>query len=52
MTGEIDLDQLASLIDARTKMVCCTGASNFLRDQAPHGGPARGPPVRVRWSPR
>ena len=29
-TGELDLDHLASLIDARTKLVCCTGASNFL----------------------
>jgi cysteine desulfurase/selenocysteine lyase len=23
--GELDLDHLASLIDARTKLVCCTG---------------------------
>ena len=30
VTGELDLDHLASLIDARTKLVCCTGASNFL----------------------
>jgi cysteine desulfurase/selenocysteine lyase len=29
-TGQLDLDHLASLIDARTKLVCCTGASNFL----------------------
>jgi cysteine desulfurase/selenocysteine lyase len=29
VTGELDLDHLASLIDARTKLVCCTGASNF-----------------------
>jgi cysteine desulfurase / selenocysteine lyase len=29
-SGELDLDHLASLIDARTKLVCCTGASNFL----------------------
>jgi cysteine desulfurase / selenocysteine lyase len=29
-TGELDLEHLASLIDARTKVVCCTGASNFL----------------------
>jgi cysteine desulfurase/selenocysteine lyase len=28
-TGELDLDHLASLVDARTKLVCCTGASNF-----------------------
>jgi cysteine desulfurase / selenocysteine lyase len=30
VTGELDLDHLASLVDARTKLVCCTGASNFL----------------------
>jgi cysteine desulfurase / selenocysteine lyase len=30
ITGELDLGHLASLIDARTKLVCCTGASNFL----------------------
>jgi cysteine desulfurase / selenocysteine lyase len=30
VTGELDLVHLASLIDARTKLVCCTGASNFL----------------------
>ena len=29
-TGALDLDHLASLIDARTKLVCCTAASNFL----------------------
>jgi len=29
-TGELDLDHLRSLIDDRTKLVCCTGASNFL----------------------
>ena len=29
-TGELDLDHLASLVDSRTKLVCCTGASNFL----------------------
>ena len=29
-TGELDLAHLASLIDVRTKLVCCTGASNFL----------------------
>jgi len=29
-TGDLDLDHLASLIDARTKLVCVTGASNFL----------------------
>jgi Aminotransferase class-V len=34
-TGELDLDHLASLIDARTKLVCCTGASNFLGTRIP-----------------
>jgi len=34
-TGELDLDHLASLIDARTKLVCCTGASNFLGTRTP-----------------
>jgi cysteine desulfurase / selenocysteine lyase len=33
--GELDLDHLASLIDARTKLVCCTGASNFLGTKTP-----------------
>jgi cysteine desulfurase/selenocysteine lyase len=35
LTGELDLDHLASLIDARTKLVCCTGASNFLGTRVP-----------------
>ena len=35
LTGELDLDHLASLIDARTKLVCCTGASNFLGTRPP-----------------
>jgi cysteine desulfurase/selenocysteine lyase len=30
VTGELDLAHLASLIDGRTKLVCVTGASNFL----------------------
>jgi cysteine desulfurase/selenocysteine lyase len=34
-TGQLDLDDLASLIDARTKLVCCTGASNFLGTRTP-----------------
>ena len=34
-SGELDLDHLASLIDARTKLVCCTGASNFLGTRNP-----------------
>lgn len=29
-TGRLDLDHLASLVDSRTRLVCCTGASNFL----------------------
>jgi cysteine desulfurase / selenocysteine lyase len=29
------MDHLASLIDARTKLVCCTGASNFLGTKTP-----------------
>jgi cysteine desulfurase / selenocysteine lyase len=29
VTGCLDLEHLASLVDARTKLVCCTGASNF-----------------------
>jgi cysteine desulfurase/selenocysteine lyase len=36
-TGELDLDHLASLVDARTKLVCCTGASNFLGTRNPLG---------------
>ena len=36
-TGELDLDHLASLIDSRTKLVCCTGASNFLGTRNPLG---------------
>jgi cysteine desulfurase/selenocysteine lyase len=35
VSGELDLDHLASLIDARTKLVCCTGASNFLGTKTP-----------------
>ena len=27
--GNVDLDHLASLVDERTKLICCTGASNF-----------------------
>jgi cysteine desulfurase / selenocysteine lyase len=34
-TGELDLDHLASLIDERTKLVCCTGASNFFGTKPP-----------------
>ncbi len=35
VTGELDLDDLAALIDRRTKLVCCTGASNFLGTRTP-----------------
>jgi cysteine desulfurase/selenocysteine lyase len=34
-TGQLDLDHLESLVDARTKLVCCTGASNFLGTRTP-----------------
>jgi cysteine desulfurase/selenocysteine lyase len=37
VTGELDLDHLASLVDARTKLVCVTGASNFLGTKTPLG---------------
>jgi cysteine desulfurase / selenocysteine lyase len=37
LTGELDLDHLASLIDGRTKLVCCTGASNFFGTRNPVG---------------
>jgi len=33
--GELDLDHLASLVDARTRLVCCTGASNFFGTKSP-----------------
>ena len=33
--GELDLDHLASLVDRRSKLVCCTGASNFLGTKNP-----------------
>ncbi len=29
-SGELDLNHLKSLVDQRTKIVCCSGASNFL----------------------
>ncbi len=35
VSGELDLEHLASLIDARTKLVCCTGASKFLGTRNP-----------------
>jgi cysteine desulfurase/selenocysteine lyase len=35
MTGGLDLDHLASLVDRRTKLVCCTGASNFFGTKNP-----------------
>jgi cysteine desulfurase/selenocysteine lyase len=34
-TGELDLSHLASLVDSRTKLICCTGASNFLGVKPP-----------------
>ncbi len=45
VSGELDLEHLASLIDARTKLVCCTGASNFL-------GPGIRWPPSGRWPTR
>ncbi|HEX2363070.1 MAG TPA: aminotransferase class V-fold PLP-dependent enzyme [Jiangellaceae bacterium] len=35
VTGALDLDHLTSLVDQRTKLVCCTGASNFLGTKPP-----------------
>ncbi|GAA5208355.1 aminotransferase class V-fold PLP-dependent enzyme [Microbacterium kyungheense] len=34
-SGELDLAHLAELVDARTKLVCCTGGSNFLGTKPP-----------------
>ncbi len=34
-TGELDLAELAAQVDDRTKLVCCTGASNFLGTRTP-----------------
>ncbi|MDP2730731.1 MAG: aminotransferase class V-fold PLP-dependent enzyme [Dehalococcoidales bacterium] len=34
-SGELDLDHMDRLIDSRTKLVCCTGASNFLGYKSP-----------------
>jgi len=34
-TGQLDLDHLKSLIDGKTKLICCTGASNFLGTKNP-----------------
>lgn len=36
-TGELDLEHLAGLVDERTKLVCVTGASNFLGTKPPLG---------------
>ena len=36
-TGALDLDHLAHLVDSRTKLVCVTGASNFLGTKPPLG---------------
>lgn len=35
VNGALDTDHLSSLVDARTKLVCCTGASNFLGTKPP-----------------
>ena len=34
-TGELDLEHMASLVDSRTKLVCCSGASNFFGTKNP-----------------
>jgi len=34
-TGELDLEHLKSLVDSKTKLVCCSGASNFLGTKNP-----------------
>lgn len=34
-TGQLDLNHLKSLVDKKTKLVCCTGASNFLGTKNP-----------------
>jgi cysteine desulfurase/selenocysteine lyase len=34
-TGQLDLEYLKSLVDKKTKIVCCTGASNFLGTKTP-----------------
>jgi len=34
-TGELDLNHLKSLVDKRTKLICCSGASNFLGTKNP-----------------
>ena len=34
-SGELDLDHMASLVDNRTKIICCTGASNFVGTKPP-----------------
>lgn len=34
-TGELDLEHLKSLVNEKTKLVCCTGASNFLGTKTP-----------------
>lgn len=34
-TGELDLVHLKSLVDKKTKLICCTGTSNFLGTKIP-----------------
>src|SRR5690242_4813976 len=41
VTGELDLGHLASLIDERTKLVCCTGGAGFLCSRTPRAS--------IRW---
>ena len=35
VTGELDLEHLASLVDDRTKLICASGASNFFGTKNP-----------------
>lgn len=34
-TGQLDIEHLRSIVDSRTKLICCTGASNFLGTKNP-----------------
>jgi cysteine desulfurase/selenocysteine lyase len=34
-SGELDLEHMATLVDSRTKLVCCSGASNFFGTKNP-----------------
>ena len=51
-TGELDLDHLADLVDGRTKLVCVTGASNFLGTKPPLPWSGPSPTAAGTSSPR